>query len=219
MKFRKVITAAAVLTACALILTACGKESTEETTSAPETEATSAPETEATSETFVEDLDENVSDETINEDNAEDIPNNDNAEDEPVDIPDETPNALQPIADAALTVGEWPALWEVTDPQLISDFFLLDASNDNYQNMLILQCPMSANMTEIIIVQAEDVSAAKADLEARQKKAQEQDAFYPDDVERAGASIVGTEGDYAYFIMGDNASAAESEIVNYIKNM
>ena len=211
MKFRKVITAAAVLTACALILTACGKGSTEETTSAPETEATS--------ETFVEDLDENVSDETINEDNAEDIPNNDNAEDEPVDIPDETPNALQPIADAALAVGEWPALWEVTDPQLISDFFLLDASNDNYQNMLILQCPMSANMTEIIIVQAEDVSAAKADLEARQKKAQEQDAFYPDDVERAGASIVGTEGDYAYFIMGDNASAAETEIVNYIKNM
>ena len=211
MKFRKVITAAAVLTACALILTACGKESTEETTSAPETEATS--------ETFVEDLDENVSDETINEDNAEDIPNNDNAEDEPVDIPDETPNALQPIADAALAVGEWPALWEVTDPQLISDFFLLDASNDNYQNMLILQCPMSANMTEIIIVQAEDVSAAKADLEARQKKAQEQDAFYPDDVERAGASIIGTEGDYAYFIMGDNASTAETEIVNYIKNM
>ena len=212
MKFRKVITAAAVLTACALILTACGKESTEETTSAPDTES------ETTIESSAEVTEETTPDD-VSEDVPEDIPNNDNAEDEPVDIPDETPNALQPIADAALAVGEWPALWEVTDPQLISDFFLLDASNDNYQNMLILQCPMSANMTEIIIVQAEDVSAAKADLEARQKKAQEQDAFYPDDVERAGASIVGTEGDYAYFIMGDNASAAETEIVNYIKNM
>ena len=212
MKFRKVITAAAVLTACALILTACGKESTEETTSAPDTE------TETTTESSAEVTEETTPDD-VSEDVPEDIPNNDNAEDEPVDIPDETPNALQPIADAALAVGEWPALWEVTDPQLISDFFLLDASNDNYQNMLILQCPMSANMTEIIIVQAEDVSAAKADLEARQKKAQEQDAFYPDDVERAGASIIGTEGDYAYFIMGDNASTAETEIVNYIKNM
>ena len=212
MKFRKVITAAAVLTACALILTACGKDSTEETTSAPDTE------TETTTESSAEVTEETTPDD-VSEDVPEDIPNNDNAEDEPVDIPDETPNALQPIADAALAVGEWPALWEVTDPQLISDFFLLDASNGNYQNMLILQCPMSANMTEIIIVQAEDVSAAKADLEARQKKAQEQDAFYPDDVERAGASIVGTEGDYAYFIMGDNASAAETEIVNYIKNM
>lgn len=207
MKFRKVITAAAVLTACALILTACGKESTEETTSAPESEAETT--TESSAE-VPEDLSADV---------PEDIPNNDNAEDEPVDIPTEGQNPLQPIADAALAVGEWPALWEVTDPQLISDFFLLDASNDNYQNMLILQCPMSANMTEIILIQAEAVSAAKADLEARQKKAREQDAFYPDDVERAGASVVGTEGDYAYFLMGDNTPTAETEIVNYIKNM
>lgn len=208
MKFRKAITAAAVLTACALILTACGRESTEGTASAPESEA------ETTTESPAE-----VTEETSAEDVPEEIPNEDGAEEQPEEIPDEGQNPLQPIADSALAVGEWPALWEVTDPQLISDFFLLDAANNNYQNLLILQCPMSANMTEIIIIQAEDVSAAKADLEARQKKAQEQDAFYPDDVERAGASIVGTEGDYAYFLMGDNASAAETEIVNYIKNM
>lgn len=208
MKFRKVITAAAVLTACALILTACGKDSTEVTTSAPESEAG----------TISENIEETTT-ENVSEDVPEDIPNEDNAEEQPEEIPTEGQSPLQPIADAALAVGEWPALWEVTDPQLISDFFLLDASNDNYQNLLILQCPMSANMTEIIIIQAEDVSAAKADLEARQKKAQEQDAFYPDDVERAGASIVGTEGDYAYFLMGDNAATAETEIVNYIKNM
>lgn len=211
MKFKKIITATAVLTACALILTACGRESTGETTSAPETEAETT--TESSAE-VTEDLSADVSDDV-----PEDIPNNDNAEDEPVDIPAEGQNPLQPIADAALAVGEWPTLWEVTDPQLISDFFLLDASNENYQNMLILQCPMSANMTEIILIQAEDVSAAKADLEARQTKAREQDAFYPDDVERAGASIVGTEGDYAYFLMGDNSAAAETAITDYIKSM
>lgn len=208
MKFRKIITAAAVLTACALILTACGKDSTEETTSAPESEAGTTAENTAGTAT-----------EANSEDVPEDIPNEDNGEEQPVEIPTEGQNPLQPIADAALAVGEWPALWEVTDPQLISDFFLLDASNGNYKNLLVLQCPMSANMTEIIIIQAEDVSAAKADLEARQKKAQEQDAFYPDDVERAGASVVGTEGDYAYFLMGDNTPTAETEIVNYIKNM
>lgn len=211
MKFRKVITAATVLTACALILTACGKDSTEETTSAPDTEAETSVETSAEAE--------KNDTEAVPEDVPEDIPNNDNAEDEPEEIPTEGQNPLQPIADAALAVGEWPALWEVTDPQLISDFFLLDASNGNYKNLLILQCPMSANMTEIILIEAEDVSAAKADLEARRKKAQEQDAFYPDDVERAGASIVGTEGDYAYFLMGDNTTSAETEIVNYIKGM
>lgn len=217
MKFRKIITAAAVLTACALLLTACGKDSTEETTSAPdsETETTTAESSagnteETSSESAPTDMSEDV---------PEDIPNEDNAEEEPEEIPTEGQNPLQPIADAALAVGEWPTLWEVTDPQLISDFFLLDASNENYQNLLILQCPMSANMTEIILIQANDVSSAKADLEARQKKAQEQDAFYPADVERAAASVVGIEGDYAYFLVGDNTPTAETEIVNYIKNM
>lgn len=203
MKFRKFFTAVTVLTACALILTSCGKDSTEETTYA---ETTTAESTETTTEAVSEDIPEDVSDDV---------------EDEVVTEEEVSANPLQPIADAALAVGEWPVLWEVTgtDPTMISDFFLLDAENENYQNLLILQCPMSANMTEIILIQAEDVSAAKADLEARRKKAQEQDAFYPDDIERAGASIVGTEGDYAYFLMGDNASAAETEIVNYIKNM
>lgn len=217
MKFRKIITAAAVLTACALLLTACGKDNTEETTSAPdsETETTTAESSagnteETSSESAPTDMSEDV---------PEDIPNEDNAEEEPEEIPTEGQNPLQPIADAALAVGEWPTLWEVTDPQLISDFFLLDASNENYQNLLILQCPMSANMTEIILIQANDVSSAKADLEARQKKAQEQDAFYPADVERAAASVVGIEGDYAYFLVGDNTPTAETEIVNYIKNM
>ncbi|MDE5741991.1 MAG: DUF4358 domain-containing protein [Oscillospiraceae bacterium] len=218
MKFRKIITAAAVLTACALILTACGKESTEETTSAPDTE-TEATTAETTAEVTNEDTTEATTSDEALEDVPEDIPNNDNAEDEPVDIPTEGQNPLQPIADAALAVGEWPSLWEVTDPQLISDFFLLDTANENYQNLLILQCPMSANMTEIILIQANDVSAAKADLEARQKKAQEQDAFYPSDVDRAAASVVGTEGDYAYFLVGDNTPEAETAIVDYIKNM
>lgn len=214
MKFRKIITAAAVLTACALILTACGKESTEETASATDSESVTESSSETASETSAD-----VPEENTPEDTPEDIPGGDNAEDVPEDIPAEGQSPLQPIADAALAIGEWPSLWEVTDPQLMSDFFLLDAENENYKNLLILQCPMSANMTEIIIIEAEDVSAAKTDLEARQKKAQEQDAFYPDDVERAAASVVGTEGDYAYFLVGDNTPDAETAIVEYIKNM
>ena len=124
-----------------------------------------------------------------------------------------------PIAEAALAVGEWPALWEVEDPDTLSDYFLLDSANSNYKNMLVLQCPMSANMTEIIIIEADDVSAAVSDLEARQKKAQEQDAFYPADVERAGASVVGSVGSYAYFLVGDNTPDAEKAITDYINAM
>lgn len=217
MKLRKIIAVTAVLAACALVMTACGKDNTEETTSAAssESETTSSESSSATTADTPADIPE----ENTPEDVPEDIPNEDNEENGPEDIPAEGQNPLQPIADAALAVGEWPSLWEVTDTQLMTDYFLLDPANENYKNMLILQCPMSANMTEIIIIEAEDVSAAKADLEARQKKAQEQDAFYPDDVERAASSIVGTEGDYAYYLVGDNTPSAETEIVNYIKNM
>lgn len=179
---------------CLLTFTACGKDSTEGKASATESETTTA--TTASEETTAEAAGtEEVTDDTGSE----------------------SANPLMPIADAAVAADQWPSLWEVTDAQLISDFFTLDAANENYKNLLVLQCPMSANMSEIIIIEAEDVNAAKADLEARQQKAQTQDAFYPDDVERAGASIVGTEGNYAYFIMGDPAANAETAIVDYIK--
>ena len=124
---------------------------------------------------------------------------------------------MQPLADAALSVGEWPSLWEVTDPQILSDFFLLDETNENYRNMIVFQCPMSATMTEVIIIEAEDVESAKSDLEARRQKAIDQDAFYPNDVDLANASIVGTEGNYAYFILAGNAAEAETALVEAIK--
>lgn len=126
-------------------------------------------------------------------------------------------NPLQPLADAATSVGEWPALMEVTDPQMLSDFFLLDAKNENYLNMIVLQCPMSATMTEVIIIETSDTETAVSDLEARRKKAIEQDAFYPNDVDLANASIVGTEGDYAYFILAFNAAEAEKALAEAIK--
>lgn len=197
MYIKKII--AAAFAVCLLMFTACGKDSTEGKASATESETTTSETTSA--ETT---LDSKTDTEGTEADATEG---------------DEAANPLMPIADAAVSADEWPSLWEVTDAQLISDFFTLDAANENYKNLLVLQCPMSANMSEIIIIEAEDVNAAKADLEARQQKAQTQDAFYPDDVERAGASIVGSEGNYAYFLMGDHADNAEKIIVDYIKNM
>lgn len=197
MKFKKFAAAAAALSLCAGALTACGDSS-----EAPETTTSVSSETAVSEEMLVTDSDTETETETDTE----------SAEGET------GANPLQPLADAALeSGGEWPSLWEVTDPQMLSDFFLLDAENENYRNMIVLQCPMSANMTEIIIIEADDTEAAMADLEARRKKAQEQDAFYPNDIEKAGASIVGSEGDYAYFILADNSSEAETAIIEAIK--
>lgn len=139
---------------------------------------------------------------------------------EPV-IPDETvsDNPLFPAVEKAFAESEWPAMMEVTDETILKEFFLLDPSNENYKEMIVMQCPISAVMSEIIIINADDVSAAEADLEARKTKAIEQDAWYPKDQELAAASIVGTDGNYAYFIIGENAASAETSINEYISSL
>ena len=197
----KIKNIAAVLAALMCIgLTGCGDKTTDEvTTSAETSETTEAPDTEAPQDGAEAEASGEYDTESAEGETSE--------------------NPLRHIADAGLAVGEWPALWEVDDDMILEDFFLLDASNANYRNMIVLQCPMSANMTELIIIEADDVNAAKADLEARQKKAQEKDAWYPDDIERAGASIVGTEGDYAYFIMCAAPDEVEKALTDYIKSL
>lgn len=203
MNTKKIIAAISALSLSAALLTACGgNDNTEDNTSAPsETPAVS---TEA---------DTSESSETAEETEAPADTETDGADSEDSG----SANPLQPLADAVLAVGEWPSLMEVTDPQILSDFFLLNAENENYRNIIVLQCPMSALMTEVIIIEADDAEAAKTDLEARRTKAIEQDAFYPNDVDLANASIVGTEGDYAYFILAGNAADAEPALVEAIK--
>ena len=199
MKIRKI--AAALAAVLCIGLAGCSDNTTDEVTTSAENSTTTTSEATEASET-----------EASQEDTG-------NTEDNSPESEGEAANPLQHIADVALAVGEWPAMAGMDDPTMLEDFFLLDASNENYKNLLVIKCPMSANISELIIIEANDVDAAKADLEARQKKAQEQDAWYPDDVERAGASIVGTEGDYAYFIMCGSPDEVETAIVDYIKTL
>lgn len=202
---RKIIASISALALSAVLFTACsGNDGNEENTSTPS--ETSAVTENDTSETAAE----------TGETSAEDIPEDD-GEGETDGAESASANPLQPLMDAILAVGEWPALMEVTDPMILLDFFLLNAENENYRNLIVYQCPMSSPMTELIIIEADDVEAAKTDLEACRTKAIEQDAFYPNDVDVANASIVGTEGDYAYFILTDNVAEAEPALIEAIK--
>lgn len=217
---------AAIIAAAALagvMLTACSGGNAEETTAETTTAAEVVTESETESETDAAEPETEAAEpeteaevtEAETETEAEVTESEESAEDTDAAEDDTAANPLMPLVDAAMSVGEWPWLEEVTDAQIISDFFLMDTSK--YEQSVFMQCPMSATMCEIIIVKSDDVDSAKADLEARQKKAQDTDAFYPADVERAGASIVGTEGSYAYFIMADSASDVEDALVEAIK--
>lgn len=215
---KKKIAILAALLAVGMTFAACGgdKNASESETTAAEitVSETVSEETAETEEDILPDESEPL--EVLPEDEEE------SADDgvEPV-VPEEaaSDNPLYPAVEKALAESEWPSLMEVTDETILKEFFLLDPANENYKEMIVMQCPISAVMSEIIIINAEDVSAAEADLEARKTKAIEQDAWYPKDQELAAASIVGTDGNYAYFIIGENAASAETSINEYISSL
>lgn len=202
----------AVLLASA-ILTGCGKENKEPeggsgtVSQKPETSAaaTSAASGSVTSETEAQTVSETVTEVSANE-NTEDADTV------------ETVNPLTDYAAAALAVGDWPEMWEVTDEQILSDFFLLDKNNENYRNLIVMQCPMNANMSELIVIESDDPQSAADDLKERRKKAQDTDAFYPEDAEKAKNAIVGTTGDYAYYILSADPEKSEEALLMKLEN-
>lgn len=213
---KKILAAVAALAMTGLLLAGCGNnnEAVTETTTEVTTESVTETVTEAAEETTEETTE--ASNETVDtDDTADDITDGEenDSSDDTVLMPMFDEDNVNPLQNLVLaTMGDfsnWPSLSEVSDEFILSDYFLLDKNNPNYEQLIVMQCPMSAVMCEIIIIKADDVDAAKADLEARQKKAQDTDAFYPDDIERAGNSIVGTKGDYAYFLICENPPEAE----------
>ncbi|MCH5350106.1 MAG: hypothetical protein J1E40_12335, partial [Oscillospiraceae bacterium] len=102
--------AAALVAVMCIGLAGCGDQTSEEATTSAE--ITSAETSETTEASLGTEASEDIGDTGPEEGEG-------------------TENPLQPIADAGLAVGEWPALWEVDDDMILEDFFLLDANNEN----------------------------------------------------------------------------------------
>lgn len=227
---RKIAMLTALL-AMTMTFAACGNNGSDaaEDTSAPETTVsdseTSAEETSDTEEDILPDESGNIEgadvavpdDGLIDDAFGVDPDAGDSDEETPAADEETSENPLYPAVEKALSESEWPTMSEITDEVILKEFFLLDPAN--YNELIVMQCPVSAIMSEIIIIKSDDVASAEADLEARQKKAIETDAWYPEDQELAASSIVGTNGDYAYFIIGENASDAEKSINDYISSL
>lgn len=193
-------------------------EIASETEASADTESDTESETESETEADTEDAPEDVLIDDDADISADDeFPEDDVPEEEIEGVVDAaSDNPLYPVIETITSQTEWPFLSEITDDVILKEFFLLDPENSNYNRMIVMQCPMSATMSEIIIIDAEDVEAAKADLDARRTKAIEVDAWYPNDQELAAASIVGSTGNYAYFIIGQSAAEAETILVDAV---
>ncbi|MDR0991981.1 MAG: DUF4358 domain-containing protein [Ruminococcus sp.] len=114
------------------------------------------------------------------------------------------------IAAAVQESVQFPVMVEVDDTERIKDFFLVDPND--YDETLVLQCVLSSNMTEMIIIKTPDTSAAEIALENRKEKAEKEDAFYPADLEKAKNAVIGSYKEYAYYIMSENSAEAEAAL-------
>lgn len=229
-KMKRKIAMLTALLALTMTFAACGNNGSDTAadTSAPETSVsdseTSAEETSDTEEDIlpeesesIEGADEAVPDDGLIDDSFGVDADTDSDAEAPADDEAVSDNPLYPAVEKALSESEWPSMSEITDEVILKEFFLLDPAK--YDEFIVMQCPISAIMSEIIIIKSDDVASAEADLEARKQKAIDTDAWYPEDQELAASSIVGTNGDYAYFIIGSSASEAEKSINDYISSL
>lgn len=126
---------------------------------------------------------------------------------------------LHAMVDEITSKVEWASLSEIEDKDIIQEYFTLQADNPNYKQILVMQCPMSAVIAEIILIQAEDTQSAMQDLQARKDKLINTDAFYPEHKEIAEQSIVGSYGDIVYFIASGDAQDSEKVLLEYLKTL
>lgn len=126
---------------------------------------------------------------------------------------------LNAIVNEVTSKVEWAKLDTIEDSSIINEFFTLDAENPNYNQLLVMQCPMSAVIAEIILIDANDVDSATQDLNARRDKLINTDAFYPEHKEIAEQSIIGNSGNIVYFIASQNAQESEKILLEYLNSL
>ena len=154
---------------------------------------------------------------------VEETSESETSQDETSSSDDTTSNSdvvdLHAMVDEVTSKVEWASLSEVEDKDIIQEYFTLQADNSNYKQILVMQCPMSAVIAEIILIQAEDTQSAMQDLQARKDKLINTDAFYPEHKEIAEQSIVGSYGDIVYFIADSDAQESEKVLLEYLKTL
>lgn len=131
-------------------------------------------------------------------------------------------NDVSRISDAINQTGEWTSLMEVDDAESLKEYFQLDPANENYIEISVKQAMISAAFAEIIVIKAADgkVDDVVKDLEDRKKKLIEQDAFYPEHKDVAEQALIGSEGNFAYLIVGsEDNKACEDAAKNAIKEL
>lgn len=189
-KVLAIIVSTFVLTAC---LSACSDDETSSSSQATESSSTTESETEKETE-------EETTEET--------------------DAPETEGTDLEKLTNAVEAHFNNEIFFEVVeDETMLLENFLIDVKNENFKKVRVISNPMSAVLCEIMVIETADgkVDEAVASFEARKTKLIEQDAFYPNLVEVAEQSIIGKEGNIAYFIAAEDSAGAEQALLEVLK--
>lgn len=119
------------------------------------------------------------------------------------------------LAQIVITSTEWAKMAKVEDADFALEMFKLDLDNPDYDQISIYQCPMSASLSEVIIIKPADgkSDAALNALQERKTKLVDVDTYYPDQKGIAENAIIGQKSGYVYFIADENAEIGEQKLL------
>ncbi len=122
---------------------------------------------------------------------------------------DSSQNAVscKDIAEKIISWGDYASLDEVSDDSVLSS--IIDVNTPDIEEYSIYHSLISVNLEEIIIIRSSDTKATLEKLEERKNTLIDQLAFYPEQVESAKATKIGSKGDICYLLT--NAKAADIE--------
>ncbi|MCM1055977.1 MAG: DUF4358 domain-containing protein [Bacteroides sp.] len=128
---------------------------------------------------------------------------------------DKTEKTARELLETVLNSIEFPQTVDVTDESRIADMGIDLSVAEDYA---VVQQMLSVDVVEVVVLKVRDgeMDAALEMLKARKESLINDFAFYPEQVESANATVVGSERDVAYLICHADAATAEEKLIDEI---
>lgn len=124
---------------------------------------------------------------------------------------------LEELAQIITQSGEWPSMYAPDDAEF-EDYFGVAKTDERFGEVYGTFCPMSAILTEVILIKS--VKGREQDaqdfLDGRKEQLIEKYAYYPSDKELAENAKVGSVNGIYYLICAQSAESAEAALKEYL---
>ena len=118
------------------------------------------------------------------------------------------------LCEAVLNSVEFPAMSKTEIAEMLE--MIMDFSKYGIEEYTVYQQAMSVHLCEIIIIRTNDVNATIGALEERKDVLINQLAFYPEQLESAKNTVVGSKNNICYLITHTDAKTAEKALLQKI---